>query len=174
MLRNVLRTKPHLRKCLNRCRHCRIFFISDHRNAKRIDLRCPFGCREAHSKQCSIQRSVEYYRTEKGKKRKQFQNNKRRSSATPSASATPSDTPPDLPSDSPKASEQNVSPTHHQPDHYNELMVEHVRMVTSLIEGRWVSSEEILEMLAKVLRQHSMDHPRKVDYVVWKLNQVPP
>lgn len=53
-------------------------------------------------------------------------------------------------------------------------MVEHVRMVTSLIEGRWVSSEEILEMLAKVLRQHSMDHPRKVDYVVWKLNQVPP
>ena len=51
LLRSVLRAKPHLRACLTRCRHCRIFFLTHPRNAGRHDLRCPFGCRQAHRQQ---------------------------------------------------------------------------------------------------------------------------
>jgi hypothetical protein len=53
-------------------------------------------------------------------------------------------------------------------------MVEHVRMAVSLIEGRRVSVEEILEMLARVLRQHSMCRRRKIDQTVAWLNENPP
>ena len=37
LLRSVLCAKPHLRRCLKRCRHCRIFFFTDPRNAGRKD-----------------------------------------------------------------------------------------------------------------------------------------
>jgi hypothetical protein len=72
LLRSVLRTKPHLRRCLVRCRYCRIFFLTCPQNAsnRRHTLRCPFGCREAHRKQQSTQRSIAYYRDPKGKKKK--------------------------------------------------------------------------------------------------------
>ena len=61
ILRSVLRTKPHLRHYVTRCRHCRIFFISDPRNAGRTDLGCPFGCSAAHRRESSTRRSVAYY-----------------------------------------------------------------------------------------------------------------
>lgn len=53
-------------------------------------------------------------------------------------------------------------------------MVEHVRMVSSLIEGRRVSRDEILEMLSEFLRQHSMVRRSKINHIVWQLNQNPP
>jgi hypothetical protein len=53
-------------------------------------------------------------------------------------------------------------------------MVEHVRMVVSLIEGRRVSREEVLEMLARVVRQHSMVRMRRIDHAVGWLNENPP
>ena len=45
-------------------------------------------------------------------------------------------------------------------------MVCYVRMVTSLIEGRRVSRDEILQMLARAVRQHSMARGRRIDYVL--------
>ena len=39
-------------------------------------------------------------------------------------------------------------------------------MVVSLIEGRWVSEEEIVEMLVRAVRQRSMYRRRKIDYVL--------
>ena len=45
-------------------------------------------------------------------------------------------------------------------------MVCYVRMVTSLIEGRRVSIDEILEMLARTVRQHGMARGRRIDYVL--------
>ena len=42
VLRSLLRQKAHLRPCLCRCRHCRIFFLTHPRNARRRDLACPF------------------------------------------------------------------------------------------------------------------------------------
>jgi hypothetical protein len=44
-------------------------------------------------------------------------------------------------------------------------------MVTSLIEGRPVSEEEIVRTLLRAMRQHSMARRRRVDYVVAQLNQ---
>ncbi len=70
LLRSVLRAKPHLRACLTRCRHCRIFLLTHPRNAGRHNLRCPFGCREAHRRQQSTRRSAAYYRDPDGKVKK--------------------------------------------------------------------------------------------------------
>ena len=53
-------------------------------------------------------------------------------------------------------------------------MMRYVRMVTSLIEGRRVSGDEILEMLARAVRQHSMARRRRIDYILWCLNGNPP
>ena len=53
-------------------------------------------------------------------------------------------------------------------------MVEYVRMVASLIEVRRVSRCQVLEMLEKVLRQHTMCHRRKIDQTVAWLNEAPP
>jgi hypothetical protein len=53
-------------------------------------------------------------------------------------------------------------------------MVEHVRMVASLIEGRQVSRRQVLEMLARVLRQLTIGRRRKIDQTVAWLNEQPP
>lgn len=53
-------------------------------------------------------------------------------------------------------------------------MVEHVRLVSSLIEERRVSREEILAMLTRVLRQRSMPRLRKIDHTLAWLNEHPP
>jgi hypothetical protein len=53
-------------------------------------------------------------------------------------------------------------------------MVEYVRMVVSLMEGRRVSRRTILEMMAKVLRQHTMVRRRRIDQAVLWLNEHPP
>jgi hypothetical protein len=161
LLRSFLGTKPHLRRCLKRCRHCRIFFLTDPRNAGRKDMRevgrkdlgCPFGCREAHRKEQSTQRSVQFYREHQD--RKQRQNSKRRKVGGREK---------EEPAPSPEA----------VPGPWPEPLVEYVRVVVSLIEGREVRREEILEMLAKVLRQQGMGRRRKIDHAVAWLNENPP
>lgn len=150
VLRSVLRAKPHLRRCLSRCRHCRIFFLTDPRNAGRQDLGCPFGCREAHRKEQSTRRSVEYYRGEHGPMKKAIQNAKRRAPV--------------------KAEEAQPEPAVRG----DGPMGEYVRRGVSLIEGRRVSTEEILEMLARVLRQHRMVRCRRIDQSIEWLNKNPP
>jgi hypothetical protein len=159
LLRSVLRAKPHLRACLTRCRYCRIFFLTHPRNAGRHNLRCPFGCREAHRKQQSTQRSIAYYRDPKGKKKKSDLNQRR----GPKASAV-----------RPQTGPPRVPVPKNRPAKWNPAMVEHVRMVTSLIEGRRVSRRQVLAMLERVLRQHTMSRRRKIDQTVAWLNEQPP
>jgi len=158
LLRSVLRAKPRLRACLSRRRHCRIFFLADPRNAGRRDLGCPFGCREAHRKQQSTRRSVAYYRDPEGKKKKSALNQRRAKLSAPG----------------PKTAGPGASVPKNGSAQWNEAMVEHVRMVSSWIEGRWVSREEILTMLAKVLRQHTICRRRKIDQAVAWLKEHPP
>ncbi len=68
------------------CTDCGIRFLTHPRNAGRMNLRCPFGCREHHRRSRSNQRSSAYYRTPAGKAKKQRLNaNRRRPS--PSAEA---------------------------------------------------------------------------------------
>lgn len=152
LLRSIVRNQPELRRCLKRCRHCRIFFFTHPRNAARQDLRCPFGCRQAHRKRQSNQRSVAYYQDERGKVKKQQQNAKRRKKTVPVAAAP-------LPVEKPP---------------WPRPIVEYVRLVTSLIEGRPVSLAEVLEMLTRVMRQHRMVRMRRIDQIVVWLNERPP
>ena len=112
-------------------------------------MRCPFGCREAHRKRRSTERSVAYYRTAEGKVKKQIQNGKRvqrvvRADASPPVTA---------------ALELHAG------------IVGYVTMVASLIERRRVSEAEILQMLVRAMRQHSMARRRRMDYVVAQLHK---
>ena len=43
-------------------------------------------------------------------------------------------------------------------------MVAHIQLVTSLVEGRWISLTEIAAMLDKILRQHSIDYTMQLPY----------
>ena len=149
VLRSVLRSRPDLRRCLSRCRHCRIFFLTDPRNAGRSDLRCPFGCREAHRKRRSTERSVAYYATAEGKAKKKMQNGKRAQGGVRADANPPVPEAPECPAG----------------------IVGYVAMVVSLIDGRRVSEAEILQMLMRATRQHSMARRRRMDYVVAQLNK---
>jgi len=154
LLRSILRTQPELRRCRTRCRHCRIFFLTHPRNAKRRDLGCPFGCREAHRRRQSSQRSTAYYQDEPGKEKKRQQNAKRRKTSLP---ITPPRAPPS-----------------EAPLPWPRPIVEYVRMATSLIERREVSVAEVLEMLRRVLRQHRMVRTRRIDQIIARLHEHPP
>jgi len=160
LLRSVLRAKPHLRTCLCRCRHCRIFFLTHPCNANhRHKLRCPFGCREAHRKQQSNRRSVDYYRDPKGKKKKSALNQRRASKAAAKR---------------PPAGGPGGSVPRKDSARWNAAMVGHVRMAVSLIEGRPVSRREVLAMLAKKMRQLTMCRRRKIDHALVWLKEQPP
>jgi len=54
------------------------------------------------------------------------------------------------------------------------LMLQHVRMVVSLIEGRPVSRRQVLLMLAKILRQHTLTRRKQIDHAVLWLHKQPP
>lgn len=156
LLRSVLRTKPLLRRCLVRCRHCRIYFLTHPCNAGRKDVGCPFGCRRAHRKQQSTERSVAYYRDAIGKKKKRALNGKR---AKPKSEG-------DRPAACPAGESGSVQ--------WSRPMLEYVRMLISLIEARAVSLTEIVQMLQRVLRQHSVGRRRKIDHALIWLQEHPP
>lgn len=140
------------------------------RNAGRKDLLCPFGCRKAHRKRSAARRSAEYYRTPDGRAQKRFHNSMRNK-----------DIP--LPNDLGLSEEEGASPRRPQrpmpyllPDGrmISEDLVAYVRMVTSLIEGRRVSRAEVVQMLARVVRQRSIARRRRIDHVMAFLNESPP
>jgi hypothetical protein len=126
---------------------------------KRKDLGCPFGCSEAHRKEQSNRRSAAYYRSKEGRRKKRDLNQRR-----PAACRSPA-----LASRNTKG-----APTPAQSGPWPAPLVEHVRMVVSWIERRNVHGEEILEMLAKVLRQQGMGRRRRIDHTVAWLNEHPP
>lgn len=146
LLRSEVESRPDLEKCLTRCRHCGIIFLTHPRNAGRDDLGCPFGCREAHRRRKSNQRSTAYYRDESGRVKKRIQNEKRgtRAAAQPVPEVSEPCTP---------------------------LMMAYLQMLISLIEGRPVGRAEILEILNRTLRQHSIVRERKIEHIVAWLNE---
>ena len=159
VLRSVLRTRVELRPCRTRCRHCRIFFLTHPRNAGRRDLRCPFGCREAHRKRRSTERSIEYYNSEEGKTKKKLQNDKRRPQRERQSGEA-------LGVDEAERKRDGIG--------WDAGIVDYVQMVSSFIEGRRVSRQEILEMLGRVMRQHRIVRRRRMDYVLAYLKENDP
>ena len=155
-LRSVLTAHPRLRSFLTRCRHCRIFFLTHPRNARRADLGCPFGCRQTHRKRRSARRSADYYSTGEGKAKKKDLNGKRRGCVKNVAGAQPAN-----------------EPARHE-RRTDAAVVGYVRIVVSLIEGWRVSEAAIRQMLARAVRQHSMARRRRIDYVVdWMKRNAP-
>lgn len=149
VLRSVLRVKPWLRKCLVRCRHCGIFFLTDRRNAGRRDLGCPFGCSQAHRQKQSTQRSVAYYREPEGKIKKQALNARRRKCPPPAPPPNP--VPPGL-----------------------RPFLQYLCMMVGLVEGRSVQLWELVAMLERTVRQHRMVRTRRIDQSVAQLHEKPP
>jgi hypothetical protein len=141
---------------VTRCRHCGIFFLTHPRNVGRRDLGCPFGCKEAHRKRSSTQRSVGYYGTEEGKAKKKIQNGKRSQGEA-------------------RVDHHLQLPRSRQLERdgvrLDAVIVGYVRMVTSLIEQRRVSEDEIVEMLVRAMRQHSIARRRRMDYVLTYLKK---
>jgi hypothetical protein len=183
VLRGVLRAHPHLRPCLTRCRHCRIFFLTHPRNAGRKDLGCPFGCRDAHRKRESTQRSVAYYRGEVGRACRRIQNGNRQFTGMPHASEPPSAPPlPIQPQVPPPEADRDSHPeppsrsghSDTSPGFWPAPMLRYLRMVISLMEERAVSLEEIRTMLARVLRQRSIGRRRPIEHIIERLNEHPP
>jgi len=143
-LRCVIRAHPFLKPCLKRCRHCGIIFLTHPRNATRNDIDCPFGCRQARRRRKSTERSTAYYRTAQGKIKKQQQNARR-------------------------GSRQKRLPP--EPD---QTVIVHLKMVTSLVEGRAVGFLEVFAMVRRILRQHSIGWPAKLGYNLPNLDNPPP
>ena len=148
VLRSVLRSQCHLRRCLRRCRHCRIFFLTHPRNAGRQRLELSLWLPEAHRKRRSTERSVAYY-DDRG--RQSEEEDAKRQASSEVRGGRDATTAPE---------------TGARWDSMDAAWCGYVRMVASLIEGRRVSEAEILEMLVRALRQHSMARRRRMDYVV--------
>lgn len=144
LLRSILRARPHLRRCLTRCRWCSIFFIAPPCNAGRHDMGCPFGCQGAHRRRESTKRSMAYYSDEDGKVKKSIQNGRR-------LEAKPKGT----------AAAEGAAPS--------EAMIKHLQRVLSAIEGRRVSREEVLR-----LRQHSLGEERQTGHNAARSDEHPP
>lgn len=90
---HALRERDDLRGCRASCCHCGIEFLTAPANARREDLRCPFGCRQQHRREQSNRRCTEYYRTESGRAKKKRLNGRRtkqQASSAPSAPSAPS------------------------------------------------------------------------------------
>jgi hypothetical protein len=72
----------------------------------------------------------------------------------------------------PKREEPGPSGTPGQAGGYDESMLDHVRVVTSLIEGRKVSRQEVLEMLERgKKRQQGIHEDGKTDYPACELTE---
>jgi hypothetical protein len=195
LLRSGLRGKPYLRKYLTRCRCCRIFFLTDRRNAWWKVRRCPFGCSVAHRQRESTLRSVAYYQDEAGRGKKKEQNAKRKGAQAKAREGAALGQAPDRggapalggstaqegsPGDQrvlhaePATSPCPPEVAQALPKAKDPVLVESVRRVVSRIERRRVSLGEIWELLARVLRQHMMVRRKKVDQVIAWLNKNPP
>ena len=108
-LDSVLRGDPGLQDCAVECCHCGIRFLTHPRNARRIDLRCPFGCRQHHRRQQANRRSRAYYQSEEGKAKKK-ELNQRRSLACLAEECSPTQ-------HEPPAACGNETVAQQQPDH---------------------------------------------------------
>jgi hypothetical protein len=147
-----------------------------------VNLRCPFGCRVHHRRQCSNQRSAAYNGSPKGKKaRARRQRCLRESSGKHGASRADEPIAPPLSGDDtlsevslPNAELRLEALVLDSSSVVTSPMLPYVRMLVSLIEGVQVSMKELRIWLCQVLIQHSIARRRRADYVLAFLHQHPP
>ena len=180
-LDSVLECHPELQRCVVRCVDCGLRFLTDPRNTGRQDLRCPFGCREHHRRECSQQRSSAYYRTAAGKQKKQRLNARRSrqprsgEGASSESSPRPSVASVSLPEELPLPAEMRVAGVVlDEATLTKSRLLPYVRLVVNLIEGLHLGVQEVLQRLRRNLRQHRMGWRKRGDYVGDDLLQHPP
>jgi hypothetical protein len=135
-------------------------FLTHPRNAGRRDLRCPFGCREAHRRYQSTKRSTEYYRTKEGKGKKSDLNARR---CAKDHRSKPSN-----------EAEKEKKHCKDLPAPLDESTLSYLITVTSLIEGRTVWRKEIIRLVYDILRQQGIDQSKKLLYTVKSCRSTPP
>jgi hypothetical protein len=182
VLDSVVQSHPELQGCIVYCAHCGIRFLTHPRNAGRRDLRCPFGCRWHHRRQCSNGRSTAFYQRAGGKRKKKLLNARRQGKQVPST-VPPQ---PDLRRQAPpaNASRTDESPTTvtlrlegivlEESSLATSPMLGYVRMVIGLIEGVALTRSEVLSLLRQGMRQRSIGVRRRIDYILGFLHQHPP
>lgn len=127
---------------------------------------CPFGCRQAHRKENSTKRSTEYYRTDEGKVKKKALNEQRRGSqeylchvdkgSSDSGDGCDCRNGDNGSDEKPSGQASEIV--------YAPETVHYLHSIIGLIEGRWVSMDEILVMLENIVRQHSMGKRKRFRY----------
>ncbi len=180
-LDSVLECHPELQGCVVRCVDCDLRFLTHPRNANRQDLRCPFGCRADHRRKCSQQRSVAYYRTAVGKRKKKLLNARRSDHSRSDAGASSESGPPasaasaSLPEELPLPSEPpQGGVVLDEATLTKSRLLPYVRLVVNLIEGLHLGLPEVLQLLRRDLRQHRMGWRKTADYVGEDLLRHPP
>jgi hypothetical protein len=162
-------------------------FLTHPRNAGRLNLRCPAGCRRHHHQQRANQRSAAYYQTPEGKAKKKLLNARRSCPPASPECQPPTDSishddspvaqpPDDQPPDDPalKIELRLEGVVLDLASVANSRMLPYVRMLVSLIEGLPCSQDEIVCLLQKAMRQHSIVYRTRTDYVLGFLHQHPP
>ncbi len=120
--------------------------MSDARNSRRRDLRCPFGCREAHQRESSTRRSAAYYGTQTGKDKKREQNAQRNRQNKDRVTDDSINT---------KAVTSVINHT------ITNEHLSYIQTVLSQIEHRFIPQKEIQKLLIKKWSQHSIDNNQK-------------
>ena len=191
-LNAVLQGRPELLGCDVVCAHCQIRFLTHPRNAGRLNLRCPFGCREFHRRQSSNRRGTAYRQTPEGQEKKRILNARRCAEAGKPLA--------ELPTVPVESIESPVVPVVDLqavdvllPDElpvklelalggvvldeaglFESSMLSYLRMVVRLVEGLELGCGELVRWLRQALRQRSIAFRSRGDYVLRFLNQHPP
>jgi hypothetical protein len=192
-LESALRDRGELRGCCVTCCRCGIEFLTVPANAGREDLRCPFGCRQLHRRQQSSRRGTDYYRTDAGRVKKKKLNDRRQQQAPEVQAGTSgvslqAASPQTMPEVQTLQAVHAESPTPVTPDislerhglQITEAMIQHsqvldyVLLLFWLIGRQWLTREQLLERLRQRMRQHSLVHLSRRDYVVHILHEQPP
>jgi len=193
----VLRACPELADCVVGCAHCGIQFLTHPRNAGRLNLRCPFGCREHHRRQSANRRSTAYRQTPAGKEKKRLLNARR--GGDTSRAETEAPLVPVEGKDSPVEQANDVevvaAPVIEEPlpdaelarlelvlggvvldeaGLFGSLMLPYLRMLVRLIDGIELGLQELVGLLRQALRQRSIAFRSRGDYVLRFLHEHPP
>jgi hypothetical protein len=181
-LDSILQSHPELEPCAVRCCYCGIRFLTHPRNAGRVNLRCPFGCRQHHRREASRERSRAYYQTARGRRNKKRLNAARphggRSRERPeqpelaspvaACSGPPRDELPEQVEVHREGAVLNAGRLVTSP------MLPYVRMVVRLIEGVRLRGQELARCLRETLRQHTIATGESRVYVLRFRPQHPP
>jgi hypothetical protein len=145
-------------------------------------LRCPFGCRQRHKRQSSVQRSVAYYRTPEGKRKKERLNARRRSGVSLLAGQQePQESSPTI---TIHASDVDASAATvelalqgmvlDESDVASSPVLPYVRTVIRLLEGVELTCVEVVDLLHAAMRQHRIGGQTTIPYASLFPQQHPP